>query len=1172
MGSKTDNLHKALEAGSGGDDPESVAASFVHLHVHSAFSLLEGALPLKKIMDLAIADNQPAIAITDRNNLFGALEFSEKAAKEGLQPIMGCKLAVDFGDGVDPKPKSGIGEYPFLVFLATNELGFSNLRMLVSRAHLESGERELPHVPITELENLSDGLICLTGAREGPLNKLILDGRANEAKTRLLKLRHVFEDRLYVELQRHTSQDRQIEETLLEHAYENDVPLVATNQPYFPEKSDFEAHDALLCIAQSEVIAVEDRHRLTEEHYFKTASEMRKLFKEIPEAIENTVEITRRCSFRDGLRDPILPQYSEDSKSVSGDEALAVEAEELKRQAREGLVSRLRTHPLADGYSREEYDERLEFELNVIEQMKYPGYFLIVADFIKWAKAKGIAVGPGRGSGAGSLVAWALTITDIDPMQFSLLFERFLNPDRVSMPDFDIDFCQERREEVIRYVQEKYGSDQVAQIITFGTLQARAVLRDVGRVLQMPYGQVDRLCKLVPNNPANPTTLVEAIDGEPRLQEAAREEEVVAKLFDISKKLEGLYRHASTHAAGIVIGDRKLDQLVPLYRDPRSEMPVTQYNMKWVEQAGLVKFDFLGLKTLTVLEKALDFIGQSRERLDLAEIPLDDAKTYKMLTSGDTVGVFQLESQGMRKALVGMRPDRFEDIIALVALYRPGPMDNIPTYNKRKHGEEIPDYYHEKIEAVLKETYGVIIYQEQVMQIAQILSGYSLGEADLLRRAMGKKIASEMEAQRVRFVDGSVERGLQKGEANMIFDLLAKFANYGFNKSHAAAYALVSYQTAYLKANHPVEFLAGSMQLDLGNTDKLGIFYQDARSQKIEVVSPSVQTSGVGFEVEDQKILYALAAIKGVGEAAVAQIVSERRVNGRYASIEDFFSRIDIRQVNKRTLENLICAGALDCFDYPRERMLAGLDRLVAHASRNAENRETGQNDMFGSISGGEERIDLPLCEVWDSAEKLNRELQSVGFYLSAHPLDEYRPLLEKMRVQLYADFEISVHNGATAGRLAGTIVARQDRKTRMGKAMGIVMISDPSGQYEAVIFEEGLNQFRDQLTVGSSVILQAGADLREEGVSIRINSVEPLERAASREERDMTIFLRDEGPLKFLPPLLDRKGNGRISFVVLQADGQREIEVQLPDKFMVSSKVQSAIKAVPGVVDVAIA
>jgi len=1163
-------MHEALSGnGDGNNNQNRSQPDFVHLHVLSAFSLLESSLPIKRILELTEADNQPAIAITDRNNLFGALEFSEKAVEKGIQPIMGAKLAIDMGDGQDHKPRNGQVDFPYLVFLATNEEGFSNLTKLVSAAHVNTPDGDLPHIGFDRVKKHAEGIICLTGGSEGPVDKLLLLGRKAEALIRLETLKQAFGDALYIELQRHGIENRAVERALVDLAYEHDIPLVATNQPYFPTRDDFESHDALICIAEGAVVDMEDRRRLSEEHYFKSQSEMKLLFRDLPEAIENTLEIAKRCAVREQKAAPILPRFAEGADDVSAQTALQLESDALKNQAMQGLEDRLAKYPLAEGFTRKEYDERLTFELGVIEQMGFPGYFLIVADFIKWAKEQGIAVGPGRGSGAGSLVAWALTITDIDPMQFSLLFERFLNPERISMPDFDIDFCQERREEVIRYVQRKYGSEQVAQIITFGTLQARAVLRDVGRVLQMPYGQVDRLCKMVPNNPAAPTTLVKAIEGEPRLQEAAREEEIVARLFDISKRLEGLYRHASTHAAGIVIGDRRLEELVPLYRDPRSEMPVTQYNMKWVEQAGLVKFDFLGLKTLTVLEKAVEFIAQSGVKIDLAHIPLDDEKTFEMLTRGETVGVFQLESQGMRKALIGMRPDMFEDIIALVALYRPGPMENIPTYNARKHGEELPDYYHEKIEPILKETYGVIIYQEQVMQIAQILSGYTLGEADMLRRAMGKKIREEMDKQRARFVDGCVERNMPQGQANMIFDLLAKFADYGFNKSHAAAYALVSYQTAYLRASHPVEFLAASMQLDLGNTDKLSIFYQDAKVQEIEIVPPSVQTSGVGFEVSEGKILYALAAIKGVGGGAVQQIVEERRTNGPYASIEDFFSRIDIRQVNKRTLENLIFAGAFDCFNFPREQLLAGLERLVAHASRTASDRETGQNDMFGAASGEAQKIDLPHAETWDSAEKLNREFSSVGFYLSAHPLDDYRAILEKIRVQLYADFEVSVRGGATAGRLAGTITGKQERKTRKGNAMGIIMISDPSGQYEAVIFEEQLNRHREELQVGQSVIILAGADLRPEGVSIRIQSVEPLEKAASREQRDLTVFLRTSEPIKNLAPLLGKRGQGRVSFVVVKDNGASEIEVQLRERYAVTAKVQSAIKAVPGVLDV---
>ncbi len=1147
---------------------------FVHLHVHSAYSLLEGAISLSRLAEMAADDGQPALAVTDRNNLFGALEFSEKASAKGIQAIMGAKLAVDFGDDADRKPRSGLVELGCIVLLAMDAQGFSNLSRLVSRAHLETpGDGTLgPHVSLDWVAELSAGIIVLTGGPEGPIDKLGVDGHFQSARQRIQVLHSIFGDRLYVELQRHGANPklRRVEVFLIDTAYQLGLPLVATNEPYFATRNDFEAHDALVAIAEGTVVNSDDRRKLTADHYFKSRAEMAVLFADIPEALENSVEIARRCAFRAKKHDPILPRFTGDSGDPQA--AFAAETAELKRQAREGLVQRLVQFAPAPGFSRTNYEERLEFELGVIEQMKFPGYFLIVADFIKWAKARAIPVGPGRGSGAGSLVAWALTITDIDPMRFSLLFERFLNPERVSMPDFDIDFCQDRREEVIRYVQEKYGRDQVAQIITFGTLQARAVLRDVGRVLQMPYGQIDRLAKLIPANPANPVTLKKAIDGEPKLQEAAREEEVVSRLFDISSRLEGLYRHASTHAAGIVIGDRRLDELVPLYRDPRSDMPVTQYSMKWAEAAGLVKFDFLGLKTLTVLQKAVELVRRRGIEIDLLAIPLDDAKTYEMLTRGETVGVFQLESAGMRKALIGMRPDRFEDIIALVALYRPGPMENIPVYNACKNGEQEPDYIHEKLKAILTETQGVIIYQEQVMQIAQILSGYSLGEADMLRRAMGKKIRAEMDQQRERFVSGAVERGLVKNKANEIFDLLAKFADYGFNKSHAAAYALVSYQTAWMKANHPVEFLAASMQLDISNTEKLAVFRQEASSQGIDVVPPSVQTSQAGFDVRDGRIYYALAAIKGVGEGAVVQIVEDRDANGTYRDLTDFFTRIDTRHANKRTLENLICAGALDCFGNGREQLIAGIDRLAGHASRTQSDRASGQDDMFAS-GPTVSRIELPAAANWLPSERLHREFQSIGFYLSAHPLDEFRPLMQKMRVQLYADFERSVRAGASAGRLAGTVTGRQERKTRLGKKMGIIQISDPSGQYEAVLFEEGLAQFRDLLEPGQSVIILAGADMRPEGVSIRIQSVEPLEKLASREIHNLRIYVRDEAPLKLIAPMLSQsardRADGRVSFIVIKDDGAQEIEIELRERFNVSHPVARALKAVPGVMDV---
>ena len=765
---------------------------------------------------------------------------------------------------------------------------------------------------------------------------------------------------------------RAVETALIDLAYAAAIPLVATNEPFFADRDDYEAQDALLAIAEGRIGGRSDRRQLTPEHRFKTRQEMVELFADLPEALASTVEIARRCSFRPKTRKPILPRFTIGDREAD-------EVAELRKRARAGLEDRIAIHGVAPGRTVDEYRERLEFELNVIGGMNYAGYFLIVADFIQWAKAKGIPVGPGRGSGAGSLASYALTITDLDPIRFGLLFERFLNPERVSMPDFDVDFCQERRDEVIRYVQERYGRDQVAQIITFGTLQARGVLRDVGRVLEMPYGQVDKLCKLVPFNPAAPVTLEKAIDGEPRLQEARAKEPIVGRLFDIALRLEGLYRHASTHAAGIVIGDRPLAELTPLYRDPKSNMQVTQFNMKWVEAAGLVKFDFLGLKTLTVLQTAVRLLSSRGIPLDIDKIPLDDKKTYEMLARGETVGVFQVEGQGMRRALADMRPDRFEDIIALVALYRPGPMANIPTYCLRKHGDERPDYIHPKLEPILKETFGVVIYQEQVMQIAQVLAGYSLGEADLLRRAMGKKIKKEMAAQRQRFVSGAVERGVDREQADSIFDLLQRFADYGFNKSHAAAYALVAYQTAYLKANYPVEFLAASMTLDMDNTDKLAEFRREAERLGIAVVSPSVNRSGREFDVADGQIVYALAALRGVGGLAVDAIASARGARP-FADLTDFASRMDPRAVNKRTLESLAQAGAFDCLEGNRARAFSAIDAIMAHAQRTGAAAAMGQSELFGG-SGPRAALQLHEVEAWLPAERLNREYDAIGFF-----------------------------------------------------------------------------------------------------------------------------------------------------------------------------------------------
>ena len=1148
-------------------------SGFVHLRVHSAYSLLEGALPLGKIVGHAVKDKAPAIAVTDTNNLFGALEFAQKATKEGVQPVIGCQLDVLFPDegGEAQRHNARRQQGPEthqLVLIAATETGYANLVRLVSRAYLDVPAGGPTHVDSSWLGPLAEGVICLTGGEKGPVGAALKADQNAVAEGRLLYLKTLFADRLYVELQRWSGYDRHVESGLVDLAYAHDLPLVATNEAFFPKEDDYEAHDALLAIAEGSVVAVDDRRRVTADNHLKSQAEMIALFADIPEAVESTVEIARRCSYYPQTRAPILPRFT-GADATDAEAALQAEADELARQAREGLVMRLAAHGPTKGYTEEDYRERLEFEIGIITRMKFPGYFLIVADFIKWAKAHDIPVGPGRGSGAGSLVAYALTITDVDPLRFSLLFERFLNPDRVSMPDFDIDFCQDRREEVIRYVQEKYGRDQVGQIITFGTLQARAVLRDVGRVLQMPYGQVDRLCKMVPANPANPVKLKDAIEAEPRFAEEVEKEPVVQNLLDTAMKLEGLYRHASTHAAGIVIGDRPLSELVPMYRDPRSDMPVTQFNMKYVEQAGLVKFDFLGLKTLTVLETAVKLIRRRGVDIDPSTIPLDDADTYAMLSRGETVGIFQVESAGMRKALIGMKPDCIEDIIALVALYRPGPMENIPIYNARKHGEEEIASIHPMIDHLVKETQGVIVYQEQVMQIAQVLAGYSLGEADLLRRAMGKKIRAEMDKQRERFVTGAMEKGVSKPQANFIFDLLAKFADYGFNKSHAAAYAIVSYHTAYLKAHYPVEFLAASMTLDMSNTDKLSDFRADAMRLGIEVVPPSIHTSHRPFEVGENRIFYSLAAIKGVGEAAVDHIVAVR-AEKPYASLEDFCSRIDPRIVGKRVFESLIAAGALDSVGYDRAQLFAGLERMMGMAARAQDNAASGQTDIFGTALGAQpEKLVLPTAEPWLPADRLQREFAAIGFYLSAHPLDEYRALLEKMRVQNWVEFQAAVKRGASAGRLAGTITAKQERKTRTGNKMGIVNFSDTSGQYEAVMFSETLAQYRDALETGKSVVITVAAEDRPEGVNLRIQTVQSLEDEAARMQKAMRIYLRDAEPLGILASQLGTRGEGQVSFIVIRGEGQGEIEIELPDRYRISPQVASAMKAVPGVVEV---
>ena len=1120
---------------------------FVHLRTHSAYSLLEGALPVKTLTQTALASSMPALAVTDRNNLFGALEFAETAAGLGVQPIIGATLNIRDGD------ISGD-----LVLLVKNEAGYTNLMALISAAHLESEGKQGPGVAFDEIAASADGLICLTGGPDGLINQLLESNQTEAAKNKISILNSVFGDNLYIELQRYgDASEDEIEAQLVDFAYAMDLPLVATNQAYFASADDYRAHDALICIAEGRYINDEDRRRLTPEHRLKSTEEMCALFADLPEALENTVEIAQRCAFRPTEHAPILPAFSKDD-----------ELAELSRQAQEGLTARLQqVEAAADERA---YRDRLEFELKVIADMGFPGYFLIVADFIKWAKSNNIAVGPGRGSGAGSVVAWALTITDLDPLRFNLLFERFLNPERVSMPDFDIDFCQSRRDEVIAYVQQKYGRDQVAQIITFGKLQARAVLRDVGRVLQMPYGQVDRLCKMVPNNPANPLTLAEAIDGEPRLQAERDSDPQVAELIEISLKLEGLYRHASTHAAGVVIGDRPLQQLVPLYRDPKSDMPVTQFNMKWVEKAGLVKFDFLGLKTLTVLEKAVELLAETGVRVDINGLPLDDKATYELMGRGDTVGVFQLESAGMRDVLRKMKPDKFEDIIALVALYRPGPMDNIPIYIARKKGEEELDYLYDTLQPILQETYGVMIYQEQVMQIAQTLSSYSLGEADLLRRAMGKKIKEEMAAQKARFVDGAVENGVPKNKAAEIFDQVDSFAGYGFNKSHAAAYALIAYQTAWLKANHPVAFYAASMSLDFERTEKLNIFKQDAAKHDITVRIPDVNRSEAWFAIDGNEVFYALSAIRNVGSQAMQSLVDERKANGPFKDVFDFARRTAGIGLNKRLLEHLIAAGALDSLEPDRAKLMGGIEILLGEASITQSEKETQQENLFGEADVSESTTLPPPLVPWSTMDRLSHEFNAIGFFLSGHPLDDYKSLLQRARVASFEDLESRVEKEVL---VAGAVIKVDERKSKKGNPFAFITLSDATGQFEMTAFSEVLNGSREILQVGALVVASVTINREEGDLRLLVESLRPVDDVVANTETGLRIFVEKPEACAGLRTRLEdveqpkHKRGGEVSLVIMTPE--REVEMRLPNKYAINPRIAGAIKAVPGVLHV---
>jgi len=1073
----------------------------------------------------------PAVALTDRNGLYGAMPFSDACAAKGVQPIIGAMLAV-----ARPSEIGGEERIDWLVLLAKDDQGYANLSKLVSTAHLDRPLELVPHVEFATLEGLNGGLIAMTAGGEGALARLLAEGQQAKAEAYCDLLQQIFPDRLYVEIvRRNDPVEEAAEDALIALAYARDLPLVATNPAAYSDPSFHAAHDVMLCIAKSEYVESADRATSSPDAWLKDGELMAELFADLPEAIANTAVIAMRCAVSAPQRRPILPRLSDD------------EDEQLRRDAREGLQERLKRRAPEE---QEQYSARLEYELDVITGMGFAGYFLIVADFIKWAKANDIPVGPGRGSGAGSVAAWALTITDLDPIGLNLLFERFLNPERVSMPDFDIDFCETHRDKVITYVQGKYGRDKVAQIITFGRLKARAVLKDTGRVLQMPYGQIDRLAKLIPNHPTDPWTLERSLNGVSELAAEYRDDADIRRLFDLAMKLEGLPRHASTHAAGVVIGDRPLDELVPLYRDPRSDMPVTQFDMKYVEAAGLVKFDFLGLKTLSVLKEGRRLLAEQGVEVDFDALPWDDQAVYELIQRGDAVGVFQLESEGMRRTLAAIRPSSFGDIIALVALYRPGPMDNIGMFGDRKNGRAAIEYPHPLLEGILAETYGIFVYQEQVMQAAQVLAGYSLGEADLLRRAMGKKIKSEMDAQRARFVDGcATHNQISAAKANELFDTIDKFAGYGFNKSHAAAYALIAYQTAWLKAHHRAEFYAASMSFDMALTDKLGIFVEDMRRGGVECLPPDINASHPYFTVEDGAVRYALGALKGVGEKAMEALVEERERGGPFAGLEDFAARIDPRLLNRRQLESLAGAGAFDSLKPDRPAVFAAAETILAHAASAHDQRESGQAGLFGVNSAEAAPIRLPRDASWTLAQRMAAERDAFGFYFSAHPVDGQKHLLAAHKVKTFAEVsELRIAEGERLSMAMACLVEdARWRTSARGRRYMIANLSDSSGQFTATVFDDEPCEALEAAARSQSCgLLSVELDRRagDETPRVTVKRFQPLESLAKRTRLEMTVRLASSD----LVPLLARElaeargGTGIVRFTVPLANGGRAL------------------------------
>jgi len=1111
---------------------------FIHLRCLSSYSLSESTLKIKKLVNLAKKNNMPALAITDNNNMFGVFEFAQECINNNIQPIIGTSINL-----IDIQIKNTISQLSFLV---KNETGYKNLIYLSSLSYLNKN-RDVG-ISIADIEGHTEGLFCFLGGEFNPL--LILHNQNKQTDDFINTLKKLFNNNLLFELQRINDSDiDSFEDELIRKSHKFNIPLIGTNNIKFGEVDEFSAHDALLCVAQKTTINSGNRKTSNNQIAFKNNEQMLDIFSDIPEILENNFNVAISCSYYPREVLPKLPKFKNNLNLSESDLLVKIASNGLDKKIKENKI-----------LEKKNYKERLNYEIEIINKMGFAGYFLIVSDFVNWAKENNIPVGPGRGSGAGSVAAWSLGITDLDPIKYSLLFERFLNPERVSMPDFDIDFCQIRRDEVIEYVNKKYGSDSVAHIITFGTLASRAAVRDIGRVLEVPYGEVDSFAKLIPFNPGSPLTLAESIKSEKSLRDIINTDETLSNVVDISLKLEGVHRHASTHAAGVVIGDTRLSNIVPLYKDPNTETNATQFSMKYVEKAGLVKFDFLGLTTLSIINECVNLIKNEIHNFSLKDIPLDDLKTFQQLSRGSAVGVFQLESNGMSSVLKQLQPDKFEEIIAVVALFRPGPMDNIPSFCNRKHGREEINYIHPKLKDVLKETYGIIVYQEQVMEIAQVLSNYSLGEADLLRRAMGKKIQKEMDDQKNRFIEGALKNGISEKEASKIFDLVDKFAGYGFNKSHAAGYALISYQTAYLKANFPHEFMTATLNFSIDRTDKIISLKQELEKLEILFLKPDINFSKEQFTIErsesKKSIRFGLSAIKGVGSKSIKSVVSVREQKGKFKSIIDFLKRVEPEVINKRQLEKLIQSGSFDSIEINRSKLFFNVPQFVNLFGSN--NSKLNQNLLFQEeeISFEDKNLFNQKIPVWNSSETLKNELEVVGFYFSDHPLKHYpQKFFEIQNISMFNDIDLN-KNGKKI-RLCGSVLDIKERSNKDGRKYAFVTVSEVNSQYELSIFSENLSKFRYLLKEGNLLIFDIDIILNNNDPRFVIRIIKKLESEFNNLEKKIDIFIEPDQLIEYKDSLFSIKHSSKSKISIFMNINNKLINFNSNSKYSLMSYKQ---------------